>query len=345
MFHRFVVFIAVAGSILAIAGWVLAAPAHLIAMDYRTFFTASRTPVAALYDGPLYTFIFPPTAIPALRLLAVGDYWPGFVALGAISAGCFYLAARRAGGAKVALLALLSFPALQGLLWGQVPMLLTAGLLGALSLRNDVAKGLAIGVLASIKPQLFFMAPAIFLLRGEPRTALIMAAGAALSVGFSVLAYGLQPWLDWLAAIPHFQEFFLANKVQVGMISLPGFALQAGLPAIPFMVAGLLISAWLAWRSKQHSSPIALAALIGGASIMASPYALIHDAIILMPMAAASLLAARGVAAAVAVGAYAGTVLPLAAPAFLLFGPFRKPESGNPARDDAAGSVPGRDRP
>jgi hypothetical protein len=62
---------------------------------------------------------------------------------------------------------------------------------------------------------------------------------------------------------------------------------------------------------------------------MASPYALIHDAIVLVPLAASCLLAARGIAAAVAVGIYAGTVLPFAVPAFLLLGPFRKPEAGD----------------
>jgi hypothetical protein len=330
VFNRFVVFIAVAGSIaIMFKAVILGNPADWVAMDYRTFFAASRLPLAALYDGPNYQFIYPPTAIAPLRLFSLADYWPGFIALGLLSAGCFYAATRRLAGDKVALLSLLSLPALQGLLWGQIPMLLAAGLLGALSLRNDIAKGLAIGILAALKPQLFFMAPLIYLVRGEVRTVLMIGVGAVASVGASLLLFGLQPWRDWLAAIPHLQDFLFRNNAQLGMISLPGIALQFGVPGLPFLIAGLLVAAWLVARARRYSDPIALAAIIAGASIMASPYALIHDAIVLVPLAASCLLAARGIAAAVAVGIYAGTVLPFAVPAFLLLGPFRKPEAGD----------------
>lgn len=331
VFRRFVILAAVGGSVIVIAAWILGTPWHWIGMDYRTFFTASRTPDATLYQGPDYTFIYPPTAIPALRLLSFADYWTGFFILGVTSALCFYFATWRVADHKVALLSLLSLPALQGLLWGQVPMLLTAALLAALALRDD-AKGLIIGVLISLKPQLFFVAPAIFLIRGETRTTITMIIGAALSLGCSVLLFGLGPWRDWFAALPHLHEFLVRNNAQVGMISLPGFAVRMGLPMAPFVIVGLLISASLVWQSRHQSDPIVLAAMIGGASIMASPYALTHDAIILVPAAAACLLAARGISAAAAVGVYAGTVIPLAVPGFLLFGPFRRTASLDPNR-------------
>src|ERR1700752_4307311 len=76
LFNRVVVIAAVAASIVIIAAWVLSDPWYWIAMDYRTFFVSARIPDAALYNGPNYTFIYPPTVIAPLRLFSVAAFWP-----------------------------------------------------------------------------------------------------------------------------------------------------------------------------------------------------------------------------------------------------------------------------
>jgi len=323
LIRRVVIVAAVVESMVCVAAWVLDNPRSWVAMDYRTFFRASRLSDALLYHGPDYTFVYPPTAIAPLRLLTFTHFWTGYVILGLVSALVFFLATRRLGGSKGALLSLLSLPALQGLIWGQVPMLLTAALLAALALGNDYTKGLVIGLLVALKPQLFVMAFPIFLVRGETRTAVSIVAGAALSIAVSFLLVGSQPWWDWWAAIHHFEAFLIRSNAELGMISPGGIALWAGLPIPPFIVAGLGIAAWLVWQARDEPDPLMLAAIIGGASIMASPYAMKHDAIVLMPAAALCMLRSRIPSAIAAAVSYAGTVVPFAAPAFL-FVPFRE---------------------
>lgn len=310
--RSFILSAAVLGSVAVILAWTVGSASQWVAMDYRTFFIASRTAVAHIYDGPNFTFIYPPTGIFLTRLLSFVGYWPGFLVLGGLSAAAFYAALRPISD-RFALLSLLSVPALQGLIWGQLAMLFVAGLLWALSMPS-LWKGLVIGVLLSIKPQLFIAAPLVFLVRRDFATVGGIAAGGILSAAVTTLVFGFEPWRDWLTALPQFHDFLVRSNALGGLITPAGIADRFGLSVAPFYVAGLALAAWIV--TKEQDDLPTLAAIIGGASLMASPYAMTHDALILMPAAAAALLAGRRLAPALIV--YCAPFVPGAVPLFLM---------------------------
>lgn len=296
--------------------WASFIPGGWIAIDYKTFFAASRLPVETLYGGPPFLFVYPPTGILFLQPLSLLDFWAGYAVLGLVSATVFVAAVRRTSDVRVALLAMLSFAALENLIWGQIAMVLAAALIWALTL-PEFRRGLVIGVLASLKPQLFLAAPFVFLVRREWTTIGGMAVGGLTNILVSIAVFGVQPWLDWLALLPAFPAFFGPQNIPA-VITPTAFALNLGVPVLPVALAGVGLAIWAVLRARYLCHPLALAAVIGGASILASPYALPHDAMLVLPAAAMALLGTPGWVTLPAALLFTSPWTAIALPAFLL---------------------------
>ena len=260
-----------------------------LGIDYATFFKAARLPIEELYRGRWLTFIYPPTGIPLLLPFRLIAFWPGFIVLAVISALAFALSVANCSSRAIASFSLLSYPALQGLAWGQLSMLMAAILIFALNLK-PFRRGFLIGLLTAVKPQLFLAAPLVFAVRREWNALLGCVAGVFVVVSAVTLIYGFSPWMEWLKFTSTIRAYLHENGVIWHVITPFGFAEARGLSPLPFMLVGLFVAGWAVTRARETEDPLVLAAIIGGASILSAPYALSHDLIILMPAAMASLL-------------------------------------------------------
>ena len=287
-----------------------------IGVDYETFFAASRLPTFDLYAGPPFQFIYPPTAIAFTRLLGLAQFWTGFIILSICSLTAFAMTVRRASNWPTAALSLLSFPAFQCVAWGQTSMLLGAGLIAALQ-STGFRRGVIIGVLASIKPQLFLAAPFLFMARREIPTLAGTVMGGLFSMFVSVALYGPQLWIDWIFALPDFQ-LSVIQWIPEASVSPVSYALNNGWPVFPFAVASIAFSAWIIMRARTIDDPLFLASVIAGTSILCSPYAVTHDCVILIPAAVTLVLRARpSISQFPAILIFAALALPISMPLML----------------------------
>jgi hypothetical protein len=260
-----------------------------LGIDFDVFTRVMTTPTDQLYrnDGPM-PFIYPPTAI--LPFMAIG--WIPYAAFALVSAAALFAAVSAACDRKVAALALLSKAAFKGLQLGQIPMLLAAGLFGALRL-PPFAGGLVWGLIASIKPQLMIFAPIALAVRRDWAMLGGMAAGAAISFVASVLTFGFASWWEWYSAINAFADTSLMQGAVSKAITPAGVAVAAGYPAWPFLMVGGAVAALAVVLASKKVRGAELIALIVAASLAASPYGYIHDAMAIIPACVVLVLRAR----------------------------------------------------
>lgn len=316
MIRWFLLAIALTGAAFRIYIWLEVQPGDPLASDYGTFFYASRLADDAIYTGPMYLFLYPPTFIAWLELVERLDFWTGYAVLTAASAGAFAWAVNRLGGWKVAALSFVSVPAVWGLVLGQTAMLLAAGLLWALTL-SECRKGFVIGVLGAIKPQLFIAAPFVFIVRRDFKALFGMILGGVSAVLLATAAFGVTPWLEWLAFLPNARDYFHTYRIIGATITLAGKASANGFPTLPFIALGVALAGWIVSQARD-ADPLTLAAIIGGASVVASPYALPHDCIAVIPAVVAALLSSASIRSALAAGVYGGGALSVTLPLFLM---------------------------
>jgi hypothetical protein len=293
--------------------------------DFMAFYVAGRVADekggAAAYDAaeqyaehqrligeekpPFWPYLYPPAflfvamALASLPYLAAWLFWSG----GTLA---LYLGAmqRLAPGAFAALLAA-AFPAvLTNFMHGQNGFLIAALFAAAahcLIANRKLAAGVAFGLIA-IKPQYGLLIPIVLAAAGEWR---VFAAAAA-----SVLALALAPTMAFGVDVwPGFFETMRAARVEVLETGAIGFekiqsvfsqAKMLGAPTIIAYAAQALFALGLAvmtarlWRGRA-STPLKLAGLII-ASLLATPYVVDYDLVILAPAMALLILegAARG---------------------------------------------------
>ena len=218
---------------------------------------------------------------------------------------------------------------------------LTAALIGSALLlldRRPLIAGILFGLLA-YKPQFGLMIPLVLAATGRWRTVASAAATVAALAALTTLAFGVEVWSAFLAStrftrvvvLEHgdtgwhkIQSIFSWVRMWGGSIPL-AYALQA---IATLVVAGLL--AWI-WRSRVDFAFKAAALAI--AAILATPYSLDYDLMVLAPaiafMAAHGLrhgfapyertmLAALWLVPLIARSFAQATLLPLGVPAMLL---------------------------
>lgn len=287
-----------------------------IALDYGVFWRSVRRPLALIYQFQIgAVFPYPPTLILLLKPLTLVPFWLGYVLWTLLSVLAFFFAARRLSDSRTATLAMFSSASVQNLLLGQTPMLMAAGFLFALSLQSTLLAGAIIGCLAAIKPQLFLMAPFVAIVRRDWRGLAGMAAGAFATGLTAIGLYGVQPWLDWLHAIPSFENAMITFDLPRHMITLTSVGLRFGMNPLPWWLAGTCVALFAVVRLSRRVEGIFLAALITGASAISSPYSLVHDLIAAMPAVAALILSGPMVIEAfIATTMFAGVFLPIVLP-------------------------------
>ena len=274
--------------------------------DFVSFWGAARLALAgspeAAYDPPTLhalqsqfvtfagtaemTFPYPPAFLLLLMPFAVLPFAAGMALWSVATVAAWFAVARRMFP-RSGLLAL-AFPTVyaSGAI-GQNGCLTAAVFCGGLLLlqRRPFLSGLVLGCLV-LKPQIALLLPVAMLAARQWRA----IAGAAISAGGLLLAglllFGPDATRAWIAQMPLYAE--LARSGLVGwpkLASIYAAARQAGLPVEPALALHAAVAAiaavavWRSWRSDED--PLLKASALAAATMLASPYLFIYDAVIL----------------------------------------------------------------
>lgn len=233
-----------------------------VAADFGALWRASHGhPYAPDNFAP---FAYPPPALIWIKPLSLLPFWLAFALWSLLSLGLYLWVTPKP-------LLLISPAAVQCLLFGQTSMLIAA-----LVLRFG---GYAIGLALTLKPQLLFMAPLVFLVRRDWRTLTTIAIGAAALILVSLVLFGVQAWVDWFSALSHFEHVVATRDLWWVTITPYGTAMRFGLNPWPFWALGFGVAVFTAFRSKADPLFVSIVA-----SLLASPYAVAHDLVLLLPL-------------------------------------------------------------
>ena len=299
---------------------------------------------------PFYGWHYPPFFLGLAALLATMPYWLSLLVWQGVTLVLYLLAIRAIVSSstpfqeqvrKEWLLFALAFPAVFINLGQAHNGFLTAALIGgALALldRRPVVAGVLIGCLA-YKPQFGLLIPLVLALSGRWRVFAAAAATVALMALAVTLAFGPEVWPAFFASTKFsrtvvleqggtgwykIQSVFSWVRMWGGGIPL-AYAVQG---AVTVTLAAAL--GWL-WRSPAAFSLKAAGLMIG--SLLATPYSLDYDLMLLAPAIAylardgfargfapyeKTILAALWIVPLVARSVPQATLIPLAVPAMLL---------------------------
>jgi len=238
-------------------------------------------------------FVYPPAALLIFApfgqapFVVANELW---TALGLIAI-VWVVATQLTSQKFLALLVMVLAPAsLLVLVTGQVTFLIAAmGLAGLLSLKTrPLVAGLLFGVAGMIKPQAMVLLPVALVAIGAWRTMAATAFAAALMVFVSVLAFGVDAWIDWLSAVSRFGTMVMRSPGLVrGMITPTALGITVRLDPGALDIwrlgfgVGALAMVWTVFRNTEDLAR-RLTALFGGA-LFISPYAMHYDAGLLAP--------------------------------------------------------------
>jgi hypothetical protein len=257
--------------------------------------TIAQQPLLANFRG-LRPFVYPPTALLAVAPFALAPFQLANALWTTAGAGLILwtMAPLLKSSRLLVLLAMVLSPAsVLVLVTGQVTFLIAAlGVTGLLSLKSrPILAGVLFGLAGVIKPQALILLPVALAAVGGWRTFAAAAVTATAAMAASVVVFGFDAWLEWLAAVPRFEHFVLSTPgLERGMITPTALGLSIHLDPgalavwrIAFAIGGAAI-VWTVFRRTEDPAR-RLVALFGGA-LFISPYAMHYDAALLAPSAA-----------------------------------------------------------
>jgi arabinofuranan 3-O-arabinosyltransferase len=294
--------------------WLIAPDGSGLPTDFVNVWAAGRLALAghaaAAYDWPTHKAMevvalghpfagyfgwhYPPTFLFAAASLALLPYTAAYV-LWTFGTFPIYLAAVRGiVSERSGWLLAAAFPAvLCNFVVGQNGFLSTGLFGGALVLleRRPVAAGVLFGLL-TYKPHLGVLIPIALIAGGHWRTFVTASIVAALMVGASWAAFGIEAWQAFIANIGHTSQAFLSDgwadwgKLQTAF----GLARTLGAPEpLAWTVQALValaaaVSVATVWRSR--ASYEIKAATLSTAALLATPYLYTYDLVVLaVPLA------------------------------------------------------------
>jgi alpha-1,2-mannosyltransferase len=260
--------------------------------DPRQQFTRAKELFGA--NTPFYGWHYPPIFHLIAAPLAAMPYQLALVAWQALTLMLYLLVigaiSRGVATPRLWLLLAIAFPAVFVNLGHGHNGFLTAALVGAALLaldRRPVVAGILFGLLA-YKPQFGLMIPLVLVATGRWRTIASAAATVGVLVLIVTLIFGLDTWRAFLASAPFTRAVLeqggpgwhliqsVFSFVRIGGGSVPlAYAAQG---AMTLGVAAALV--WL-WRSQAAFALKAAALCIG--MILATPYSLDYDMMVLAP--------------------------------------------------------------
>jgi hypothetical protein len=258
----------------------------VVGNDFSIFWRSAHSPVASIYNsGSVNPFPYPPTTILWLRPLSVLPAWFGYLLWTVAWVAGFAALVFHMDGQRTTILAVLSPASIYCVSMGQMSGFVAILILAGAVAERGIWLGIALGLAATIKPQMLLLAPVVLIIRGDWKAFFGAMLVAALVVLVAVALFGLRPWFDWVAMLHEWRNVVRSTGSNAPAASPALFAEYLGLPKSPFLIAGVIVGLFLALSSK-NSQPIELAAIIVLSSVIASPYAMVYDLMPVMPLAA-----------------------------------------------------------
>ena len=227
--------------------------------DWLIFWFTARAPVPLLYhDLDAFPFAYPPTALFLVKPFALLPVWVSLAVWSIIGLTALCLAARSLAKPWVIAVAV-PMPAIWWcLLAGQTGLIVSAFVIAGL--RWPALWGVG----AILKPQSLIALP----FTGEWRRLLITAGVGAAFVLASVIVWGVQPWLDWVAVLDDFQ-----NEVS----SRDAIRLNLGLGGWTYWPGAVLGAACAFLIFRRSEDLLERYAALACGSVLISPYTLGYD--------------------------------------------------------------------
>lgn len=207
-----------------------------------------------------------------------------------LTGGLYALVAARWFAPRSGWLALAFPPVFAVAAIGQNGFVTAALFLGGLALYqrgHGIRAGLMLGCLV-VKPQLALMLPVAMLAAREGRVIVAATLSAAGVLLLGLVAFGPAAFSAWLQEMPLYMH--IARDGLVGwhkLVSVYAAGRQAGLgeqAALALHGGVALVAATLVARCWfRETDPMTRAATLGAATMLASPYVYLYDALILLP--------------------------------------------------------------
>lgn len=260
-----------------------------IATDFGVYWRTANGPLSEAYS-PVFEYPFPyaPTMLFWITPLAALPLWPAFLAFSVLSAAAMFAVCREQMSRSETWLVVISPPLSNGLMTGQASALLAAALIWAMGHRDRLTAGLVIGLIATVKPQVVCLAPLFFIVARDWRALVGSGVSCSAILMATYALFGLQPWLDWIEALPHFRQVLIDKFIMGAVITPTGFAEWYQVPRWPLYAIGAGIGILLV-VTVRAASPIMSAAVITAGSLLVSPYAMTYDLAAIVPFLVYSL--------------------------------------------------------
>jgi hypothetical protein len=236
-----------------------------------------------LGPGRLRPYIYPPTALLLFAPFTLPAYWVGYGLWVALTGALFLWAAHRVGAPwwLVMLLPAISLVAF----CGQVTFLMGGLVLAGLALRDrPTLAGVLFGIAAAIKPQFLVLVPIALLAEGRWRTMFTAGATGLLLCLAATLVWGPEIWLEWLAALPRFNQVIFLDAALVEDAITPYAALvNAGLDGRwAFLLAPAAVAlVCFGFRRTRDLADRSL--ILFGATTLVTPYAMNYELALFAP--------------------------------------------------------------
>lgn len=224
-------------------------------------------------------YVYPPSALLIVAPISILPFWTSFGLVLAGSLACLGAGGRRIGSDLPLLF--LAPPVVIAAIVGQISLcVIGLVVLACASLeKRERAAGVLFAVAALIKPTLLILAP-IGLVAGRHWHALAAAMVTGLA-GFaaSLILFGIQPWFDWLVAMPRFQQLLAGYEPLIrNSVSPFGFAVLHGFEHWAIIGVGAAVSAIMAWKGfVQPADAGTRSALLIGGALLLTPYAMNYE--------------------------------------------------------------------
>lgn len=242
-------------------------------------------------DGPL-PFIYPPTTLLLVAPFALMPFWPAYIVWTIAGVAAFWTAARRLTSGWVATLSVLSPPAVVVVLLGQTTFLAGAAVLWSVALMRDrpLLSGVVMGVAAAIKPQSAMLGPIAYLFDRNWK-ALCAAVCTWFLLACASLVFGPRLWLDWFNDLLAFPDILALYDLDRRGATPSMLARYLDLNPTPFLIAGAIVGVALVWVGMKSDDVKTRALAFVGGTILASPYAMNYERLMMAPMLVAAMLA------------------------------------------------------
>lgn len=260
---------------------------------------AALTDIGKLYDfkyvselqgwplgpGRLRPYAYPPSALLLFVPFALAPWNLSYVVWTIVTGAFFIWAGIKSGAPKwFPLIPWVTFAAF----CGQATFLLGGLVMAGLALTaSPILAGVLFGAAAAVKPQLLMLLPLALMAEGRWKTIVATGVTGLVLCAVSALVWGLQPWFEWLNALPRFEHLVSHARLLVANAITPYAALtywrQDGSWALLLAPPAAL---WV-WLTFRRGADLAdkLIALFGGAFLI-SPYAMNYELALFAPATA-----------------------------------------------------------